>query len=810
MSAFAVYRSQRLLLDAATPGAYLLFLFGVLLVLALAESTRQRRSLEGVVQSQREQSARIAGELEAAKLVQTSSLPRPDFLRSDGRVDLYAAMTPAREVGGDLYDFFMLDEDRLFLLIGDVSGKGLSASIFMAVSKALYKGLMIREPDADIGDIMNAANAEVSRDNAEMFFVTLFAAILDLHSGELNYCNAGHDNPYLAAAGRREPERIVDGDGPPLCVMTDFDYRSGRRRLAPGEVLCLLTDGIFEAQNPAGALYGHERAQAVIVELVRRDASASELGAALQTDALAFADGAEPNDDLTILALRWKGPSPGTPIAASLGSRLPRDEEQLADPQSNAARMDFDHACTVRARMECLAEAIAFVESFCDERGVAHADSLRLSLIVEELFTNTVTHGYAGDSDAPVRIALRADASDVELSFEDMAPPFDPLQHVPPPIVDVESDSLARPVGQLGIALVVSMATAHQLCARRRLEQPPRGLRREVDALARRSAEAHLEQRYDLTCTDLMLTNSRMPKLAHSRPKPECLTPPNGMRGSERTLSLTKARPASSSSAAMRSPRCRSRVRTPEPRPNSLALAIAMASVSSRASMIAATGPNTSSSCAGCPATTFVSTVGGYHAPRCCGTTPPSSSRAPRANAGLHLRVDLVARRHALQRPQLRRGVARVARLVCPHRLDERLLECGAHRANDDEALAGDAALAAVDHPCGSADLRRRGDVGVLENDVGVRPAELQHALLQHAAGDRGDAAAGGDAARQRDRRDMRVLDQRADSRARHEHGGEQMLGEAGLAKHRFDRQRAARDVARVLENPAVARHQRR
>ena len=121
--------------------------------------------------------------------------------------------------------------------------------------------------------------------------------------------------------------------------------------------------------------------------------------------------------------------------------------------------MNFDRACTVRARMECLAAAIAFVESFCDERGVADADSLRLSLIVEELFTNTVTHGYAGDSDAPVRVALRADPSDVELSFEDMAPPFDPLQHVPPPTVDVESDSLARPVGQLGIALVVNTAT---------------------------------------------------------------------------------------------------------------------------------------------------------------------------------------------------------------------------------------------------------------------------------------------------------------------------------------------------------------
>ena len=114
--------------------------------------------------------------------------------------------------------------------------------------------------------------------------------------------------------------------------------------------------------------------------------------------------------------------------------------------------------CTVRARMDCLAEAIAFVEAFCADRGVAGSDSLRLSLAVEELFTNTVTHGHGGDSDAPVRIALRVDPSQVELSYEDSAPPFDPLDHVARPPIDPAADVADRPIGQLGIALVVSMA----------------------------------------------------------------------------------------------------------------------------------------------------------------------------------------------------------------------------------------------------------------------------------------------------------------------------------------------------------------
>lgn len=313
VAAFALFRSRGLLLDAATPAVSLLVLFGVLLMLALTESIRQRGSLEAVVQTQREDSARIAGELEAAQRIQSASLPRADLLEADARVELHAALTPAREVGGDLYDFFKLDDDRLFLLIGDVAGKGLSASIFMAVSKALYKGAMIRAPHADIGDIMSAANAEVSRDNAEMLFVTLFAAILDLKRGELSYCNAGHENPYRLAPGAARPGRIVDGDGPPLCAMGDYDYRSARLRLAPGETLCLMTDGVAEAQDPAGALYGHDRVERVLAHAMAGAAggaaSPRAVVDALQAGVLAFAAGAEPNDDVTILAVRWNGPA---------------------------------------------------------------------------------------------------------------------------------------------------------------------------------------------------------------------------------------------------------------------------------------------------------------------------------------------------------------------------------------------------------------------------------------------------------------------------------------------------------------------
>ena len=173
-------------------------------------------------------------------------------------------MIPARETGGDLYDYFRLDERRLFFLVGDVAGKGLSASIFMAVSKALYKSATLRAPDADIGELMSAANAEVSRDNPEMLFVTAFAGILDLDTGELDYCNAGHENPCLIHAADATVRRIEDGDGPPLCAMGDFAYRGARYAMRPGELLCVVTDGVTEARNPAGALYGSARVEAVL------------------------------------------------------------------------------------------------------------------------------------------------------------------------------------------------------------------------------------------------------------------------------------------------------------------------------------------------------------------------------------------------------------------------------------------------------------------------------------------------------------------------------------------------------------------
>ncbi len=308
--AFALFRARHLLLDAATPGVGVLLVFGSVIVLSLAEAHRQRRALAHALQVQREESARIEGELAAARRIQTGTLPRAEHFRDDRRLDLAATMAPATEVGGDLYDFFRLDERRLFLIVGDVAGKGLSASIFMAVSKALAKASMLRTPAATVAALLSTANVEIARDNPEFLFVTAFAGILDLDTGELEFGNAGHEPPWAVHAEDRTARRVEGEGGPPLCVVDDYAYSASRYRMRPGELLVVVSDGVTEAMDPSGALYGGRRVAARLMALRADDTSAGAIVDGLLADARAFAAGADPRDDMTVLALRWRGPEP--------------------------------------------------------------------------------------------------------------------------------------------------------------------------------------------------------------------------------------------------------------------------------------------------------------------------------------------------------------------------------------------------------------------------------------------------------------------------------------------------------------------
>lgn len=304
---FAAYRVAGLLFDASVPGAAVAFLFAAMLVETLAEANAQRKLLGERLQREREAAARLAGEFDAARRIQIGILPKAESaFPGEHRFEMAASMEPAREVGGDLYDFFMLDADRLFFLVGDVSGKGLPASIFMAVSKALCKSTALRHGHR-VDELLREANAEIARENPESLFVTVFAGVLNVSSGHLEYCSAGHESPFVLIPGGAIV-RLEEGGGPPLCVLDGFSYAAAEHQMIARSVVCVVSDGVTEAMNTAQELYGAGRLRQVL-ERTRDAENPAALVDAIRSDIAQFVGSADAADDLTLLVLRWNGPS---------------------------------------------------------------------------------------------------------------------------------------------------------------------------------------------------------------------------------------------------------------------------------------------------------------------------------------------------------------------------------------------------------------------------------------------------------------------------------------------------------------------
>jgi serine phosphatase RsbU (regulator of sigma subunit) len=272
----------------------------------LAELTSQQDAFAGFARAFASMADEIRAkqqrrqEMQAAAAIQQSILPVP--LPQSGAaaaVDLYAEMHPARDIGGDFYDYFLLGEDRLAVTIADVSGKGIPAALFMAVSRTVMRSVSGID---DMAAGMAEANRLLSADNAASMFVTMFHGIVDLATGVLRYCNAGHNPPYLLRAeGGREtlrPTGIAFGLDP------DMPYRIDETVLRPGDALFLFTDGITEAFDPDGEEFGTTRLEAALEAERGRDAA--DLVAGIIAATVAFARGAEQSDDITCLGLRFR------------------------------------------------------------------------------------------------------------------------------------------------------------------------------------------------------------------------------------------------------------------------------------------------------------------------------------------------------------------------------------------------------------------------------------------------------------------------------------------------------------------------
>ncbi len=250
--------------------------------------------------------ARMENDLESARELQLSMLPT-DFekLTAAQRLEIFAMMEPAREVGGDLYDFFKLDDGSLCFFIGDVSGKGAAAALFMARTKNVIRLIarLLRGAHGAVptpAEIVAAVNQELCQDNTAMMFVTLFFGILDPATGEIGFVNAGHNPPYHLAANKVVP--VAGCGGRALGVRSNSAYETGNLRLVAGDAIFLYTDGVTEAFNKNNEMFSEERLETVLRDVAsgRPEAIITAVSAAVR----AFADGAEQSDDIAAAVIR--------------------------------------------------------------------------------------------------------------------------------------------------------------------------------------------------------------------------------------------------------------------------------------------------------------------------------------------------------------------------------------------------------------------------------------------------------------------------------------------------------------------------
>ncbi len=367
---------------------------------------------------------RMEAELKVGHDLQLSMVPRefPAFPARDG-VSVYATLQPARELGGDFYDYYFVDDAHLFFCVGDVSDKGVPAALFMAVAKTLIKTRSAEE--ASTAKIVDYLNAELSRDNDKCMFVTLFLGRLDVTTGELVYTNAGHDPPFVHQADG-SLQLLTERHGPLVGVAPNVVYGESRWHLGPGDLLVVYTDGVTEAQDGRGQFFSEER----LAELIRADGanSTSAVVDRILAAVESFESGAERADDITVLALQV--------LAAADREAVIAETVMLRNQLSDLDTLDD------------------LLDRFGKEGRLPPATMAELRVVCDDIVSNVINHGFpqGGDHDIEVGVELTGRRLVVTVSDDGVA--FNPLAVAPPDtILPLEQ----REPGGLGIHLVRSL-----------------------------------------------------------------------------------------------------------------------------------------------------------------------------------------------------------------------------------------------------------------------------------------------------------------------------------------------------------------
>lgn len=361
---------------------------------------------------------RISVELSLATTIQANILPNtfpPYPNRKD--FDIFASMDAAKEVGGDFYDFYLLDNDRLGFLVADVSGKGVPAALFMMRAKLTIKGLA--ESGADVHAILTEANARLCEGNEAGMFVTAWLGIVDLRTGVLSYANAGH-NPPLIRHKNGDFEYVKTRPNFILAGMEGARYRKNEYQLLPGDEIFLYTDGVTEATDKNSQLFGEERLLAALNKQPNQEVQerCDNVKAAIDE----FVGDAEQFDDITMLSARFN------------------------------FFMDYESITTL-ANAQSAEQVWEFINRRTKKAELSPKISNKVQIIVDEIYSNI--HMYSGATKAQVYCSI--DKQQLVLVFKDNGKPYNPLESTDP---DITLSAEEREIGGLGIFMVKNMSSS--------------------------------------------------------------------------------------------------------------------------------------------------------------------------------------------------------------------------------------------------------------------------------------------------------------------------------------------------------------
>ena len=374
-------------------------------------------TVDALKQAIEAETKRLDSELELAKSIQISALPNvfppyPDH----NEFEIYATMDTAKEVGGDFYDFFFIDPDHFAFLIADVSGKGIPAALFMMTSKTLIKNLA--KTGLTPEETITETNKQICKTNEQGLFVTVFFCVLELSTGKMACVNAGHNPPLIKRADgafeyfKCQPNLVVG-------AMSGVNYTSCETQLNPNDSIFLYTDGITEALNRDKEFYGDDRLVDKLNSIPKRKISAENILKEVKSDVLLFTNEEPQADDITMLALSYKG---------------------------------FENLDTIllEANIDNYSKLIDWLNKKCDDADIQSAYKTKLNIAVEEIFANVANYAYP-TNEGNVEVAFKVSGNEVEMKFIDAGTPYNPLEKQDP---DITLNADERQIGGLGIFMV--------------------------------------------------------------------------------------------------------------------------------------------------------------------------------------------------------------------------------------------------------------------------------------------------------------------------------------------------------------------